>query len=156
MSTTSVGKTRRAILPPTYLLIALILMIGLHFIIPGVKLIPAPWNLTGLLSLGIGIVISYLAEAQFHKVKTTVQPFKESATLVIDGLFQVSRNPMYLGFVLILIGIAVLLGTLTPFSVIPIFTALITRKFIHVEERMLEETFGREYLAYCERVRRWI
>jgi protein-S-isoprenylcysteine O-methyltransferase Ste14 len=156
MSTTSVEKSRPSILPPTYLLIALIAMIGLHFIFPGIKFIPTPWNLTGLLPLGIGIAISYLAEAQFQRVKTTVQPFQESSTLVTDGFFRLSRNPMYLGFVLILMGIAALLGTLTPFGTIPVFMIIINLKFIRIEEQMLEKTFSREYLAYCEKVRRWI
>jgi len=63
---------------------------------------------------------------------------------------------MYLGFVLILLGLAVLLGSLTPFIVVPIFAAVIDRVFIVVEEQMLANRFGQAWLDYKSRVRRWI
>ena len=108
-------------------------MLGLYVIYPAVKFIPTPWNLLGLLLLGFGIWISYAAEAQFHRVKTTVQPYDEPTTLVTDGAFVLSRNPMYLGFASILLGVAILLRSLTPFLVIPVFVALINVKFIRTD-----------------------
>ncbi len=63
---------------------------------------------------------------------------------------------MYLGMALVLIGVAILLGSLSPFLVIPIFVWLITARFIKFEEKMLEDTFGLKYLDYARRVRRWI
>ena len=67
-----------------------------------------------------------------------------------------SRNPIYLGLVLILAGIWIALGTLTPVAVIPLFIAWISFGFIRIEEWMMEETFGEAYRDYCRRVRRWI
>jgi len=63
---------------------------------------------------------------------------------------------MDLGFVLILLGLAILLGNLTPFGVIPLFMAWIQIKFIGVEEEMMESQFGRDWLEYTLKVRRWI
>ena len=108
------NSKRKPITPPTYLLIALIIMLGLHFIHPEIKFISIPWNLLGLLFLGTGIGISYAAEAQFHRVNTSVKPFVKSTALVTDGMFKFSRNPMYLGFACILLGVAILLGSWDP------------------------------------------
>jgi protein-S-isoprenylcysteine O-methyltransferase Ste14 len=147
---------KKPVLPPTYLLISLIIMVGLHLWFPGYRWFPAPFILLGLIPLGGGIAISYVAENQFHRNKTTLNPFEAPSTLVTGGLFRFSRNPMYLGFVLILVGVATLLGSLVPMLVFPVFMILITLKFIRGEERMLAETFEQEWLNYFKKVRRWI
>jgi len=71
-------------------------------------------------------------------------------------VFRLSRNPMYLGMVLILVGAAMLLGALTPFLVAAGFAAIIETRFIPAEERMLAETFGDAWTAYRNRTRRWL
>jgi protein-S-isoprenylcysteine O-methyltransferase Ste14 len=144
------------ILPPTYLWISIGVMIALHFLLPLVIIVPWPWSLAGIIQLALGAVINILADREFKEANTTVKPFKESSAMITDGVFQISRNPMYLGFALILIGIAVLLGSLTPFVVIPIFALLMDQIFIRVEEQMLEEKFVLTWLDYKRRVRRWI
>jgi len=63
---------------------------------------------------------------------------------------------MYLGLVLLVLGIALIVGSLTPLLVVPIFALLVDRNFIAVEERILEERFGTVWLAYKKRVRRWM
>jgi protein-S-isoprenylcysteine O-methyltransferase Ste14 len=146
----------KAILPPTYVLIALIIMLILHFALPVVWIIPLPWDLLGLIPLVAGIALNILADRAFHQAGTTVKPFQESTALITDGVFRVSRHPMYLGFVLILVGVAILLGSLTPWVIIPIFAALMEVVFIRIEERMLAEKFGPTWTAYKEKVRRWI
>jgi protein-S-isoprenylcysteine O-methyltransferase Ste14 len=97
-----------------------------------------------------------MADNALRKAKTTVKPFEESSALVTSGVYRISRHPMYFGFVLILMGLAVMLGSLMPFLVIPVFAILIDTVFIRVEERMLEDKFGRAWLDYQRRVRRWI
>jgi len=144
------------ILPPTYLWISIGMMIALHFLLPLVIIVPWPWSLAGIIPLALGAVINILADQEFKEANTTVKPFKESSALITDGVFRISRNPMYLGFALILIGIAVLLGSLTPFVVIPVFALLMDQIFIRVEEQMLEEKFVLTWLDYKRRVRRWI
>ena len=88
---------RQAVLPPTYLWAAMILMVALHFLIPAVRLIPFPWQLIGLLPLVLGAALNVIANKAFRDAKTTVKPFQESAALVTTGAFGLSRHPMYLG-----------------------------------------------------------
>lgn len=144
------------ILPPTLLLAALLLMIALHLLFPIMQVVPVFWRLLGIFPLGLGLVVSYKAEKQFHQAGTTVQPFEGSSCLVTEGLYRFSRNPMYLGMVLILLGVALLLGSLTPLWVIAFFIGWIHIRFIRHEEEMLFAQFGLDWLEYKARVRRWI
>jgi protein-S-isoprenylcysteine O-methyltransferase Ste14 len=147
---------RKPVLPPTYVYVAIVLMVALHFLFPVVRIIPFPWDLLGLIPLAAGAALNLSADSAFRKAKTTVKPFQESAALVTDGVYRISRHPMYLGFVLILLGLAILLGSLTPFFIVPIFAAVMDRVFIVTEERMLAEKFGQAWLDYKARVRRWV
>jgi protein-S-isoprenylcysteine O-methyltransferase Ste14 len=143
-------------LPPGYLLAAMIAMIILHFSLPLKNLLPIPWNLLGVIPLASGVIMNVVADQAFHRVGTTVRPFENSSRLVTDGLFKVSRNPMYLGFVLVLVGIGAILGSLTPFIVAVVFAVLIDRNFIVLEERLLAERFGEQWQIYAARTRRWL
>ncbi len=104
----------------------------------------------------IGIVLNALADQTFKKHETTVKPFEESTALVTGGVFNISRNPMYLGMTLILLGTGVLLGSVIPFAIVPVFAVLLDRIFIVEEEKMLEDTFGDQFRQYRNQVRRWI
>ena len=92
----------------------------------------------------------------FRRRGTAIKPFQESSALVTDGVYRFTRNPMYLGMVIGLTGVACMLGTVTPLLVIPIFIWVIRTRFIRVEEGMLAERFGDEYVQYQARVRRWL
>jgi protein-S-isoprenylcysteine O-methyltransferase Ste14 len=148
-------KTRK-LLPPAYVLTAIVLMVALHLIAPAARLISSPWNILGIIPLAVGIVINVVADRAFRRAGTTVKPFQESSALIMTGVFRLSRNPMYLGFVLVVLGIAVITGSLTPLVVVPAFALLLDRNFIAAEERMLEERFGSVWLEYKKSVRRWI
>jgi protein-S-isoprenylcysteine O-methyltransferase Ste14 len=100
--------------------------------------------------------LNLLADRALKHSRTTVKPFEESTALITGGVFRISRNPMYLGFALILFGIALLMGSLAPHIVIVAFSVLIDVVFIKVEERMLGERFGEAWLRYKATVRRWI
>jgi protein-S-isoprenylcysteine O-methyltransferase Ste14 len=147
---------RNRILPPTVLFLAIGVMVGLHFLIPVAEIIPAPWNYLGILLFVVGTWLNLVADRAFKNFATTVKPFEESSILVTDGVYRICRHPMYLGFVLILSGIAVFMGSLTPFVVVPIFAFLIDRVYIRVEESMLAERFGTSWTQYRRDVRRWI
>lgn len=149
------AKSRRA-LPPTYLLVALIVMAALHFGLPALRIVPRLWNLVGIVPLLMGVALNLSADSAFKKVGTTVKPFQESSKLVTGGAYKISRHPMYLGYVLILLGVATMLRSLTPFLVIPVFAALMEVVFMRVEERMLHERFGDAWSVYKRTVRRWI
>jgi protein-S-isoprenylcysteine O-methyltransferase Ste14 len=147
---------KKEIYPPTYLFLALIIMIGLHFLFPIFQAISPPWNLSGLILIGVGLTMNVVASNAFERQKTTIKPYEEPSVLVTGGLFRVSRNPMYLGALLLLAGVALSLGSLSPFSVVPLFYFLMNEIFIKPEEKVLEETLGEAYLAYKKRVRRWL
>jgi protein-S-isoprenylcysteine O-methyltransferase Ste14 len=146
----------KPILPPTYLLIAIVIMVALHFIFPAAIIIRMPWNLLGVIPLAAGVILNLVADRDFKKHQTTVKPFEEATVLITTGVYRLSRNPMYLGFELILIGVALLLGSLTPLAVVILFPILMEALFIRVEEQMLTQQFGPSWLAYQKEVRRWI
>ena len=143
-------------LPPVYFLLSIVAMILLHLALPVRRLIPMWWNLSGIVPLVAGIAIAVVANRLFARRGTAIHPFAEATTLVTDGPFRYSRNPMYLGMVMVLAGIALLEGSLTPWLVIPPFAWILSRQFIRVEQRALEQRFGADYIAYKKRVRRWL
>jgi len=144
------------VLPPSYLFVSIVTMTALHFLFPVKNVVAFPLNFLGAIPLSIGIVFNLIADSALKKHKTTVKPFEKSTVLITDGIFRISRHPMYLGFVLILTGIAIFMGSLTPYLVIVAFAVLMDAVFIRTEETMLEETFDEAWLDYKRRVRRWI
>jgi len=144
------------LMPTTFLLVAMLLCLTLNFLIPITYLFPAPINLLGLIPLLIGLWLNLSADRAFKRADTTVKPFKESNSLIEDGVFRFSRNPMYFGFALILLGISILLRSLSPYIVVVLFVLLIDRMYIRHEEQMLETKFGDEWKVYRSRVRKWI
>jgi protein-S-isoprenylcysteine O-methyltransferase Ste14 len=141
--------------PPAYFLGAVLLAVILHFLLPVGQILTFPWRLLGLAPLVIGVVLNLLADQAFKRHDTTVKPFEESSALVTDGVFRTTRNPMYLGMILILFGVAMLLGSAAPFAIVLLLAALLDRVFIAPEEQKLEDTFGEQFRQYRRRVRRW-
>ena len=146
----------KSLMPTTLLLLAIILMVALHYAFPLAAVIPPYWNLLGTAPLLLGIAINLAADKAFHRAGTTVKPFLESEALLTDGVFRLTRNPMYLGFVFILSGTAVLMRTLTPFSIILLFAVLIDRMYIREEERMMAVKFQERWTDYKKNTRRWL
>lgn len=147
---------KKPILPPTYWMGSIIAMLALHYFLPVVEVIDYPWNLSGVFPILAGLVLNLLADRAFKMADTTVKPFQISAALVTDGVFGISRHPMYLGMVLSLLGLALLLGSLSPFLVVAVFAVILETVFIQVEEKMLRDTFGEVYAAYAKTVRKWV
>lgn len=108
------------------------------------------------MSLGAAIVLA--AALQFRLRKTTVDPREpfRTTSLVTGGMSRISRNPMYLGFTLILLGFVLRLGSLPALATLPLFMAYLQKFQILPEERALEAKFGAAYLEYRRRTRRWI
>jgi protein-S-isoprenylcysteine O-methyltransferase Ste14 len=149
-------KTKKKILPPIYLFLFLLLAIGLHFIFPVKRIIRPPYIYSGIALIVFGVVFSFWAEALFKKKKTTIKPFEDPTKLEVSGPFAISRHPMYLGMAIILLGTSVLLGSLIAF-ISPIgFIIVMNVIFIRFEEQNLEKIFGKDYLDYKQKVRRWI
>lgn len=147
---------KRRMYPPMYLLLGIIVAIGLHLLLPIGRFIPIPFNLLGIVLILLGFGMMLWSSNRFSKANTTIIPFQESSQLVQSGLFGYSRNPIYLGMAMMLTGVAVILGSVLPFLLVPLFVLIIQRNFIVREEAMLEETFGEEYRQYKKKVRRWL
>ena len=144
------------VMPPTYFFIAVIACIGIHFVLPGSGFLFFPWNMSGLILIIAGAVLNVVADQVLKKANTTVRPFEESANLVTGGVFRISRNPMYLGMILILTGVSLILGSVSPFLIVVIFAVVIYYRFITSEEKMLAEKFKADWQQYKGCVRRWI
>lgn len=116
------------------------------------------WRPIAVAVAAAGLAIDLISVAAFFRRRTTVNPLTPEKTqkLVIDGFYRFSRNPMYLGMLLMLIGWALWLGHAFAFAWPALFVWLINEMQIKPEERALEEKFGEAYIAYKRRVRRWI
>ena len=139
-----------------YFLVALLLMVFFHRVAPWVQVLEAPYRYAGIVLAALALGLGAWAAVLFRRAGTDVRPFMPSTALVVAGPYRLTRNPMYLGMAGILLGAAIFMGSLTPFIVIPAFMALITERFILPEEAKLEAAFGRDYLDFKARVRRWL
>ena len=144
------------VIPPIYFYLCLLVMIPLHFVLPFIRVLGWPWRLLGVLPIAVGATLAIVADNAFKRVGTSVKPLGETTTLVSSGMFRISRHPMYLGFVLVLLGTAMLLGSLTPLIVAAAFAIFIDAVFVRFEERKMEGRFGEAWLEYKHEVRRWL
>ncbi len=105
-----------------------------------------------------GMAISLRGVIEFRRARTTVNPTRpeSSSSLVRSGIYRRTRNPMYLGFLLILTGWAVWLANVAAFAFLPAFILFMNRFQIAPEERALTSLFGEDFKTYCANVRRWI
>ena len=143
--------------PPILMLLAVAVMWALCRWLPLAHWIQRPWNRIGAVPAAIGVLIAVAAFVRFRRARTTVNPMDPSKAteLVTDGVFRISRNPMYLGLVLLLIGWAAWLACASPWFIPPLFMIVITRVQIIPEEQALERLFGSQYVAYRRSVARW-
>jgi protein-S-isoprenylcysteine O-methyltransferase Ste14 len=123
----------------------------------------AAWPLAGrgILALALaalGVCISAIGVATFHRTGTTSNPMRpgNATTLVTGGIYRRTRNPMYLGLSIVLLGWGVYLANALTLLILPGFVLYITRFQIVPEERALSALFGTQYKAYQARVRRWL
>ena len=147
---------RGPLVPPVYFLAALGVMALLHWYLPVLQLLGWPHRLAGAALIVLSIALLLWAAILFKRADTGIVPFTPTTALVASGPYRFTRNPMYLGMAGILVGTAVLLGSLAPFVAIPLFMVLIEWRFILAEEAMLAAAFGEAYAEYKVRVRRWL
>jgi protein-S-isoprenylcysteine O-methyltransferase Ste14 len=130
-------------------------MLALHWLWPIAHPLSLPLNLVGLMPLGFGLALSAMAERQFKSAGANVNTFEAPTRLVTEGLFKYSRNPMYLGLALILVGVWILLGSVSPLVGVVGFILVTDLWYISYEEKRLNATFGQAYEAYRAHTRRW-
>lgn len=143
-------------IPPVVLVVITALMMAIQ-----AQLTIFPFKSSWLIAssvIAFGFVMIAMAVWQFKKEQTTVNPLNpnQSSQIVNTGIFAVSRNPMYVGMTIILIGIAMGLGEWMCFIWIIGFVLYMTKFQIKPEERILADKFGNEFIQYCQRVRRWL
>lgn len=146
--------------PPLILLAALLLGFGLEALVPtalfGPELDRVPRLLLGgaiaIFALGLALV----ASRRFSAAGTEVKPWKPSTALVMVGPFRWTRNPMYLGMLILQTGATVMADSLWLLGLLVPLWAVLRYGVIAREERYLERLFGDDYVGYKARVRRWI
>ena len=144
-------------IPPFWLIAALSLawILG-QFFDSGFSLdFPMVQMLGGML-VGGGIILIALATIEFFKHKTTIIPHKTAERLITQGIFKRSRNPLYVGDALILLGLILRWDSVLSLSLLPIFVWVIEKRFILPEEDRLRRKFRVEFARYLTQTRRWI
>jgi protein-S-isoprenylcysteine O-methyltransferase Ste14 len=144
--------------PPAWMLLFAATMWALDRYCPIATLIAAPWNRLGWFLIAVAPLAPATAMIQFRRAHTTINPLDPAkvSALVTAGTYHWTRNPMYLGLSVLLLGWAVRLGTLSPFVLPPLFVLLMTQVQILPEEHALRERFGENYERYCRDVSRWL
>jgi protein-S-isoprenylcysteine O-methyltransferase Ste14 len=126
------------------------------------RLIPALAGMSPLLKnvgLGftfIGFLLGVGAFIEFRKAHTTLDPHGSVTALVRSGIYGITRNPIYLGFLLMVLGFPLAYGSLWGLVAMPFYATTMSRLVIEKEEAYLEKKFKREYTEYKSRVRRWL
>jgi len=146
----------RWINPPLVLLSFLVALPLVHFLAPDPTLIRTPWSLFGIVPVILGIALNIVADNLFTAHRTSIKPSSRPSCLVTSGPYAISRNPMYMGFGLLILGVAIVLGSAIPFFLALGFFPLVDRLFIRPEEANLRASFASDWTRYSTRVRRWI
>ena len=124
---------------------------------PVYEWLPTPWSYVGAALVWFAaLALTGAAARELARHKTSLYPNGESTTLVTSGLYKYTRNPMYLGMALLVLGAAVFFGSVTALLGPLVFCVAIQQLFICPEEARMQGWFGEDYDNYCKKVRRWI
>ena len=143
-------------LPPLIYTGFLSLGLLLHALIP-IRFLPRTWSkVIGVGLISSGITVAGLAIRTMQRAGTPPDPNEPTTALISKGPFRYTRNPIYVAFTLIYVGIAALANSLWTLTLLPAVLAIMQRGVIEREEHYLERKFGDEYRSYKARVRRWL
>ena len=141
--------------PPQVLLVFLVIVLILNFLLNPPRLVSSHYLGLGIFIALLGFVWMGWARQLFEKHKTPVCHNEKPIKHVTEGPFRYSRNPMYTGAIIMLIGFALAIGT-WPFFLLPLFMVIILNSiYIPWEEKMMVDLFGDEFKRYMKKVRRW-
>ena len=143
-------------MPPVYFYVLFVLTVSVPIFLPLPRLIDLPYSLLGWIFIVLGVILNFWSDSLFKKKKTTIKPGGKATYLIDFGPFKFSRNPIYLGMTLILLGVVFLFGSPVLFLFPFIFFLLMQQIFIPMEEKEMERSFGKNYVEYKKHVRRWI
>jgi protein-S-isoprenylcysteine O-methyltransferase Ste14 len=151
----STTLTTMKIHPPLLAGVLVLVTLALHFMLPEERIVG--WEqVIGLIAVAVGAGLSSFAAAIFQARETTRKPWGEPTKFVVQPPYTWTRNPMYLGLATTLLGLAIFFGSIAMLLAPAIFFAVIDRILIPREEETMERIFGQDYVAYKDRVRRWI
>jgi protein-S-isoprenylcysteine O-methyltransferase Ste14 len=142
--------------PPIVALFYMVFAFALGFLIPIPLPMPPLVKNLGFALLCIGFLFGLAAIMEFRKARTTLDPHGSVTQVISSGIYRLSRNPIYLGFLLIVIGLPLCLGLYGGIILAPFFIFTMNRLVIEHEEAYLEKKFGAAYAGYRSRVRRWL
>ena len=142
--------------PPVLVAIALALGLGLEWYIPTSLLNPELGFWIGLALMGLASLLIAGPAIQFFRAKTGIATFQPASKLITSGIYGLSRNPIYIGLIAGLLGLALFLDSLWLLLTVPLVAFALDRGVILREETYLEEKFGEDYQRYKEKVRRWL
>jgi protein-S-isoprenylcysteine O-methyltransferase Ste14 len=106
--------------------------------------------------IGAGLLVGLAGFRQMRLANTNINPTQPTNAIVSDGPFRFTRNPLYLGMASLYLGITFLANSVWPMLILPVVLGLMNFGVIEREERYLERKFGAQYVAYKQRVRRWL
>ena len=144
------------IAPPILTLLHIIAAFLLARFIPLLPTVPPIIKYIGFALVVIGFLFGLGAVLAFRRARTTLDPYHPVSSIVTSGVYGFSRNPIYFGFLLMVIGIPLNAGTYWGIILAPIFILLCNKLVIEHEESYLEKKFGEIYTSYKSRVRRWL
>lgn len=142
--------------PPIVATGFIIVGLVMGYLVPALAGMPPIVKNIGLGLTFIGLLCGVGAFLEFRKARTTLDPHGSVKALVKSGIYRFTRNPIYLGFLLMVIGFPLAYGSLWGLVVSPIFMATLSRLVIEKEEAYLEKKFKEEYTDYSSKVRRWL
>jgi protein-S-isoprenylcysteine O-methyltransferase Ste14 len=144
------------LLPPTLFVILLTVTVTVGLAVPVFGPLGNGVRLGGVVAIAAGAFVTVASAGLFNRVGTNIDTFADPDQLVDHGAFRFTRNPMYLGFTIVLVGAATLVGTASAFVGPIVFFAAAERWYVPFEERRMASVFGGAYDEYRRRVPRWI
>ena len=142
--------------PPVLMLLHLLLAFVLGFAVPLSLPAPVPVTAAGFLIVLAGLGFGFSAVRQFRNANTTLDPHGSVSVIVASGPYRFTRNPIYLGFVSVVIGLPLVFGDYWGVILAPLLLILLQRLVVSFEEAYLEAKFGDAYRLYKSGVRRWL
>lgn len=150
------GEHHRSLTPPVYFRVALVVVVIVAIAVPVGSFSSLFLKVTGIVLIVTGTWLNIRSAGQFARAGTPIRPGSWGGSLVTDGVFSFSRNPMYLGMAVVLLGAALALGSAAAVVVPVAFVWILDRRFVAAEELILKDEFGSAYQEYQARVRRWL
>lgn len=142
--------------PPRIATCLMVVSTGLWYVSPTYTLLYLPYELVAGVCIVAGFAAMILSWLQLKRSDTAICPTAKTSRIVGNGLYRYSRNPMYLGMFLILMGTSFIMGSIPSMFAPVVFFLIIDKVFIPFEEEKLQASFGASYSAYMAATRRWL